>query len=452
MARSSPPAAIIDLQSGAILSGVTVLDGGIEKIDAGFTLTVLSGGTSGHAQVLSSGLELVRSGGTASGTIVSNGGTLWVSSGGTDVSATIQSGGTLIVGTNGVGTGATVSSGARIELLSGATVGGAVLQSGYILAFGPGYVASNYVVSSGAFVQILSGSVVSGLSIASGGTLELGSGMVYSGTVTQGATVELLSSATVSGADVKSGGTLELLYGAIYSGATVEAGGHFGGRGQRHVIDQLRPDGERRDRAERRPPGRLFGRHGERDDRLLGGTLELLSGASNVSATFQSGGILEVASGYVYSGIVSSGIVLEVTSGGIASGVEIQSGSALELYNQNLYPSNSASVSNITLDSGATLIFNGNGYGSPYFSGSTGSNAVLSGYSYGAVFTTSNGITVDIQYSGVQNGNTILSGGTVDVEASGALQAAGSRGIIIARRLLPQASIRMAVSTSTAAR
>ncbi len=117
------------VRSGGAAFGTVVSDGGIEGVFGGVSsdTTVVSGGT------------LILSGGTALDTVISSGGIETISSGGVDISATINGGGTQtifaggsasntivygglqIIESGGIGSAATISSGGTEYVQSGGT-------------------------------------------------------------------------------------------------------------------------------------------------------------------------------------------------------------------------------------------------------------------------------------------------------------------------------------------
>ena len=96
-------------------------------VSSGQTLKVSSGQTSNGIVVLSGGTVDVLSGGVASGTVVSSGGTEIVSAGGTDDGARSVSGGTQL--DYGLASGATVFTGSQV-VESGGTASGTILSGG----------------------------------------------------------------------------------------------------------------------------------------------------------------------------------------------------------------------------------------------------------------------------------------------------------------------------------
>jgi autotransporter passenger strand-loop-strand repeat protein len=91
------------------------------------------------------GLEVLYSGGTASGTTV-RGGEEYVAAGAMAVSATISSGGTQLV--YGTASGATVSTGGQEFVLSGGVASGTLVSTGGVAVVESGGIGRSGVVNS----------------------------------------------------------------------------------------------------------------------------------------------------------------------------------------------------------------------------------------------------------------------------------------------------------------
>ncbi len=124
----------------------------------------------------SGGLEIVSSGGVASGTTVSSGGALTTLLAGSALATTILSGGLEIVSSGGVASGTTISSGGTLELFGGAAmsgtttiIAGGMLQaiSGYNVLVGSGQTSVGVILLNAGSETVLSsglgiGTIVSG--------------------------------------------------------------------------------------------------------------------------------------------------------------------------------------------------------------------------------------------------------------------------------------------------
>jgi autotransporter passenger strand-loop-strand repeat protein len=119
----------LDVLAGGTAIGTTVSSGGIQYVAGTASSTRLSGGTevvfgsAAGTTVDDGGIQSVAAGGTASDTIVSNGGIQYDAGTASD---TTLSGGTVQVFSGGVMNGATISSG-LLELQSGATAGNSTI-------------------------------------------------------------------------------------------------------------------------------------------------------------------------------------------------------------------------------------------------------------------------------------------------------------------------------------
>lgn len=177
------------------------------------SLTLSADGTGGVALTTSSAASsgsdssnVVSSGATLSGAVVSSGDTLSVSAGGTIVGATVLSGGTLDVA--GTDSGSVISAGG-VENITGHVSGGTIYGTQTLATSGASI--SNETVLSGGTVDItIKGVTATGITL-DGGSLSIDGNSVASNTVLKdGGTLDLLSSkASVTGSPEFAGaGTL----------------------------------------------------------------------------------------------------------------------------------------------------------------------------------------------------------------------------------------------------
>jgi autotransporter passenger strand-loop-strand repeat protein len=147
----------------------------------GGTETVSSGGTASNSVISSGGSLVVASGGLADPTTIYGGGSETISRGGTDLGAHI-SGGVQIA--SGLVSGATIFAGSQIVRSAGTAIGTIVSNGGTEFVSGGGR-ASGSVVASGGYELVSNGGIAVATKI-SGGTLEVASGGTASGVVFSG--------------------------------------------------------------------------------------------------------------------------------------------------------------------------------------------------------------------------------------------------------------------------
>ena len=127
-------------------------------------------------------------------------------------------GGTEIVSSGGTEVGGVVSSGGTVTVMSGGVLSGETLSAGAILAFSGGTV-------SGAGATLTLGantaSTVVNWPASGGSSAVIGLGQAISA----GGVITVLSGGSESGATVNSGGLLTVSSGGYASGATVNSGG-----------------------------------------------------------------------------------------------------------------------------------------------------------------------------------------------------------------------------------
>jgi autotransporter passenger strand-loop-strand repeat protein len=174
----------LGLQGGSLASDWIINFSGFLGISAGYVLS--------NYHVSDTNLQ-VRSGGTASGTTIDNGGIEYVQNGGNDIGATVNDGGSLIL------------QGAPLIQF----VGGSMTP---LPGVGP-ETASATTINSGGFVYVYSGGTTTGATVNSGGTEVVLSGGIASTTTINGGTLELASGGS-AGSDpitfVGTGGTLKI--------------------------------------------------------------------------------------------------------------------------------------------------------------------------------------------------------------------------------------------------
>ena len=372
--RPAPPSwsnGELNLFSGAIASLTTVVSSGVVIVSSGGSATsttdgglmILSAGGAATSTLVSGsfGNEQVYAGATETGAVVSNGGLLQVGvsgfgAGGTVTSATVKSGGLLFVDSGGVAIGAVVSDGGQEDVFANGSAISTVISSGGQELVFSGATVSGATILSGGLMQVSSGAIVTGpINISAGGLLEYMSGV----------NIIVSSGQTSSGIALGSGASLTVLVGRL---------------GDRHdrLLRRLRhrsrpaatppapgfpaassssppaaPPPARR--SELRQPGRVRRRRGERHDAVDRPALP--TGGLAVSATVSSGGALQVFSGGQASGAVVNVVgVINVFSGGSATNTVVSSaGNSHRLSAAAALPTSRAfTYGNMTVSSGGS--------------------------------------------------------------------------------------------------
>ena len=210
---------VVTVYAGGLLAGATISTGGKDTIYGSARSTVLKGGD-----------ETVKSGGSATGVIISSGGIETVSSGGLLSGATLNSHGTIDVYGSASGT---VLNGGKEFVFSGGSETGAAIGSGAIETVSSGGLLSNATLSSGGTVSVAGGGTARGAStgltaiagtITNGGTI---SGSTYAVDITDDSTLNILAGAVFEGKVQDDGtGTLNL---AGATAGTLDLGGSFSG-------------------------------------------------------------------------------------------------------------------------------------------------------------------------------------------------------------------------------
>jgi autotransporter passenger strand-loop-strand repeat protein len=239
--------------SGGTVSG-TKLAGGFDVVFGVAVGTIMTGSGNDYdygvesGTTVSSGVQVVESGGSASGTMVSAGGQEYVVAGGTVTGTTLNGGAGVLFGTAvstiiaggsidydyGVESGTTVSSGLQVVeagaaasgttvlsggeefVVAGGTVSGSKLNGGFAVLFGT---AVNATVNSGGADYVQSGGTDSAATVNNGGLQVVSAGGIASGDfVNSGGTEYIASGGFASGTTI-SGGVAEVASGAVTSGS-----------------------------------------------------------------------------------------------------------------------------------------------------------------------------------------------------------------------------------------
>jgi autotransporter passenger strand-loop-strand repeat protein len=243
------------VSSGGLVTGST----GAGTAVSGGTMNVLSGGTAEYLTVFSGGTINISSGGTVDLQTVSSGGTETILHGGTDEDFEVANGGTLVVfGTANTASGVSFVDSGGLEIISsGGTATGGVVVSGILAGTAVGGTVD--VLSGGSFsfsidfggttnisahgtghdlgaigggtLNVL-GTVTSDLWAFSGGVINVSSGGVVTGasdtsTMISGGEVDVLSGGKLAFATVSSGGSLNVSSGGRVANIIVSSGGNL---------------------------------------------------------------------------------------------------------------------------------------------------------------------------------------------------------------------------------
>ena len=477
------------VRSGGTVSSSTVLSGGSATLSAGAigdVLTVSSGGflrgagdlegastvagTVSGVTVAGEGALELKSGGIASGVIIS--GTFQIDPGAT-ASGTVIDNEAQVYGS---ALGGTVASGGDEIVNAGASVSGGAVQSGGLLVMEQGATASDETVLSGGELTYLgslnssftlqasplaSAEVLEGVTVSAGGTIVLENAAVLSGatlTVAEGVDVfglTISKGGAVAGAGVLfdnvndtgaisgvtlAGGDNELVVraGGAANGVTILASSTAQINSGATATGLILSDGL----------GRVFG--AASGTLVDGGGSEIVysggvgsgdsvqslskelvsSGGRAVSAAISAGGALDVMAAGVTTGtLVSSGGKELIKSGGVASATSVLSGGETYVYSggeaikaviagRSVDTVFSGGVANgLTVSSGGKLIDDGQ----VRIAGAGTLAGVLSGS--GAIVQTKAG---DLLLSGTGaafTGRAVISGGTIELATSGAIGA-----------------------------
>ena len=380
---------------GGVVSGVTLEDyGGYGdlSIEGGSaedvtidgqayqqTLMEVASGASATGTIVHTGYLQVD--GSASGSVVEEGGGLYVDAG-TDFADSVRSGGVEVVSQAGVLSGATIQAGGLLELAGAAT--GVIVESGGAFAAG-GDIRGDRTVGA-----VTSTTVVSGATLSSGAFLDL-----YGAEVQSGAVVSLASGALAIALTVSKG--------AVVDGPGEVGGGYTGydpnaGPNETSVAGEI--------------SGVTLGDSGAGDDssiRVLSGgaayavkVIEsniVVSAGGTASGTTLSG---EPAELFVYGSatgaLIGSGAFEFAESGGVASDDTVQSGGALYLEGTGV-------VSGETVQSGGMADFQGD-LTRDFTLAVSGSSGIAPGT------TALDGVTVSTGGYLIIGGSTLVSGVT----------------------------------------
>ncbi len=213
-----------------VAQAIIVSSGGIQTVDGVASGSVLQGGfgklvepdffnTPGYIY-MSGGVEIVESGGVASGAVARSGG-LEEINGGRSISAVISDGGYQQVASRGLASGAVLIGEVRSNQYNPAQP----TAEQDLLTLGS---ALSTTVSSGGLEVVWADGVASATHVFSGGvTSVLSGGRTMGETVESGGRAYVASNGAMSGLTVKSGGSAFAAAGATFAGSVISSGGYF---------------------------------------------------------------------------------------------------------------------------------------------------------------------------------------------------------------------------------
>jgi hypothetical protein len=414
--------------TGATLSATTSGGHTVETITSGGTSQsfifagpvvsnlALAGNGSGGVEIVSAamGAITVSSGQITSNLVVGSGGVVTVLSGGTLVDATILSGGSAVI--SGTDSGTTISVGGTETVLGSATTD--QIYGSQVVSAATAVVSGETVHSGGALDLFLKSAVASGTTVLAGGDLNISGNAAAENTVLSGGTIVMQSAkAVLSGSVTFAGGEIveSAAASATYGDLAVNSGFTSG-----DVIDLP-----------------TFATATLTTATSGGNTVyTVTSGAATEAFTFAGtppAGLMLMSDGHggeelAYSGGTTSGGSLTVSGGQTSTGLTVSSGATLTVLSGGV-------VSTTTILSGGSAIVSGtdsgttisNG-GSALIYGSETSATILAGGSENV----SGSANADQIYgtqllsygSAVVSGETVQSGGALDLFLKGAVASA----------------------------
>jgi autotransporter passenger strand-loop-strand repeat protein len=378
-------------------------------LNTGNTLNVLFGGTATDTIVNNGGIESVY--GTDVGAMINDGGHQFINAGGIASGTIIYDPGVQAVSSGGVAIGATLSGGEQDVY---GTASGTVIDSGGIQNVYSGGTVSNTTFSGGT-QNVLSGAIVNGAIVGSG-TQTVSSGGTASSTVLDGGAQQIVSSGGIAvGTTISSGDAETVLAGGSASATTISSGGNLfvssGGTAINATVDSGGFE--------------VVSSGASAVNTVINGGTEVLSAGAIVSSgiVFGSGGTLQIGGTTMPTtaiGGFASGDSIDLAGIGFASG-----GSATLLSGNVLQINENGQTYDLNFDS--TQNFAGEQF-TLSSDGASGTNVSLS--LQPQTTTVSSGQTLNVSAGQTSNGIIVLSGGTLNVlsggTASGTVDSGGS--------------------------
>ncbi len=389
---------------GGGLAVQTIISGGYENVAPGGTdisASVSNGlqvvdGTVISATILNGGDQYIRTGATASASVVDAGGSLFVYSAATATSTRIN-GGWELIDAGGSDVGATINAGTQSVFgsASAAIIVGAGEQTIYA-----GGAASGSVVASGGTQIVYAGGTATGDAVGTGGYENVAAGGMDIGATVSGGGMQVVDGTAIS-ATVETGGNQYVRTGADAAATIVETGGNLFVYADATVIDARINGG-----------WELINAGGTDTRATVSGGLQSVFGTVS-SATLVSSTQVIYAGGTAVDDELDSGTYENVAPGGTDIGAtvigakQVVDGAAVSATIENggnQYIRTSATASATVVDSGGNLFV---------YSGAmaTGTTIASGGLAY-------------VAGGGVASAS-LISGGTLELAAGGSIGSSG---------------------------
>jgi autotransporter passenger strand-loop-strand repeat protein len=404
-------------------------------ISAGMSMTISAGETEDNITILSGGLLIVLSGGTATDT--TDEGTE-ILSGGTDIDGTIAAGGTMLVSSGGNAADTTVSSLGGMTVMSGGSATTATITGGGFIAVQSGGVTiSSMIAGSGSnpggtgtveSAEFVVGGTALATMVSAGGDLLVSAGGVESGgTVGASGFEAVFTGGTATATTITGGGELDVSAGGAAVGVTLLGGllQDNGGSVTGTIVDaqglQLVNSGA--------ATGTIVNTGGEEivlagataNGTILSGGIQLVQGSAT-GTLVDSGSTLALASGGVANGLtLNPGATLAIVDGYVLSGYVVSAGYAFEVgggAGAGL-PAATASALATTVSSGGVMIVASGGVASGTVVSAGGTELVLSGGLDTGASVTGAGAAETVNAGGVTVGTALGTGSTETVNLGG---------------------------------
>jgi len=407
----------LEILSGGSASGVSVVDGGGVRIDAGASIdgaVVSSGylevyGSASNTTLGAHSDETFGAGVVVSGETVESGG--FVNQfGGTLSDATFESGGELYYST-GTETDVTVQSGGTLDvygdiessLTVAPTVTATTVFSGVTLSSGANFNILGATVESGVTLSLAAGATASALTVASGG-------VVTGGVVTYNNVISGLISGVTASAYAGETASVTLAPGAVAEDVTLVASSFDATFPNLLTVS-----------AGAQATGTVLSYSEISDQGLTVGTVvdgggEAYVTGSAIGDIVRSGGVEDVYDGGVTTGTTVSSGGESVVFMSVASGTKVLAGGIEYVESPDTSPKTSATTTGTLLSGGEEVVESGGVADASTASGG-GWVAVKGGVTHGDILESGGEELVTL--AGVASNATVLSGGKLSISSGG---------------------------------
>ncbi|MDR1124236.1 MAG: AIDA repeat-containing protein, partial [Elusimicrobiota bacterium] len=204
-----------------------MLNANINQYAYGFTSNVPDGATSVvNDEIISSGAQHIRSGGTANNTTLITSGIQYISSGGVAMNTKVNLSSYQAVYNGGIANYTEINSGGVQYVSSGGLTNSAIILGGSQFVHRGGL--ANKTIISGGSQRISSGGTANGTVISNGGIQNISSGGVANNTeVNSGGGQYLYASAVANDTTINSGGSQMIAGWGVANGAIISGGGQY---------------------------------------------------------------------------------------------------------------------------------------------------------------------------------------------------------------------------------